>query len=872
MDRGELLRRYAAGERDFTGADLRSADLSNCDLRGAKLVRAQLHGANLCTANLQGADFSGAGLDAALDGLPRVNLKEANLDEGRFDGADLSAALLQRASLKNAHFANARLGAADFAGADLSGADFTGAAFSGAGRTIFQGANLTGAILANGDLTNCLFDGAQIANANLQGAKLPAESDFGATDSWGRRAGSPWPLGATWARDGSACNFALFSVHAKAVTLLLYSGNDLSTPAKTVELDSRLNRTNRIWHARVSAAELASILYYAYQVDGPSDEAGGHRFDAQRVLFDPYARTLFYPPGFEIAAASRPGSNAGRAILGFVPGSTAPFDWAGDQRPVHRGDMVIYELHVKGFTVRPNAGVSEANRGTYLGLIEKIPYLKGLGVTAVELLPVYHFEPEKGGNYWGYMPLSFFCPHQHYSRNPDVTRIADEFRTMVKAMHAAGIEVILDVVYNHTAEGDKDGAVLSYRGIDDTTYYLLNPDISYRNDSGTGNVFRTAHPAVRQLVLDSLRYWVTEMHVDGFRFDLATIFSRNQDGSINLEDPSIISEISSDPDFAGIRLIAEPWDLATYQLGRSFPGISWAQWNGRFRDDVRSFVKGDRGLVPSLMRRLYGSDDLFPDSLPYSYLPSQSVNFITAHDGFCLYDLVSYNQKYNQANGHGNTDGTDDNRSWNCGWEGDVNAPAEVLQLRRRQIKNFCCLLMLSNGTPMFCAGDEFLNTQGGNNNPYNQDNETTWLDWDLLQRNADMFRFFKLMIAFRKSHAVLASRTFWRERVQWYGVDHAGPDFSDDSHAFAFQLTGDSICTEDTFVTTQDIYVMVNAYWESLEFRIQADPNRVIPWKRVVDTSLASPDDIAEPGSEMRTDAATYAVQPRSIVVLIRG
>jgi len=872
MDRVELLRRYAAGERDFTGADLRKVDLANCVLPGVKLVRAQFGGATLGGTSLQGADLSGASLAVTPDGLPRVNLKKAHLDDTRFNGADLSTALLQGASLRNALFRQANLGAANFAGADLSGADFTGATFSGVGRTIFQGANLSGAIFINGDLTNCLFDGAQIDKVNLQGAKLPAESAFSATDSWGREAGSPWPLGATWTADGSACNFALFSVHAKAITLLLYAANNLHSAAKTVQLNPHLNRTNRIWHARVSASDLASIVYYAYQVDGASDGGVGGRFANQKVLFDPYARTLFYPPEFDKRAASQPGSNAGRAILGRMPGPTATFDWTGDHKPVHRGDAVIYELHVKGFTMRPNSSVSEANRGTYLGLIEKIPYLKELGITVVELLPVYHFEPEEGGNYWGYMPLNFFCAHPHYSRSPDVTRIADEYRTMVKALHAAEIEVILDVVYNHTAEGIQDGPVLSYRGIDETTYYLLNPDGSYRNDSGTGNVFRTAHPAVRQLVLDSLRYWVTEMHVDGFRFDLATIFSRNQDGSINLDDPSIISEISSDPDFVGIRLIAEPWDLATYQLGRSFPGISWAQWNGRFRDDVRSFVKDERGLVPSLMTRLYGSDDLFPDTLPYSYLPSQSVNFITAHDGFCLYDLVSYNQKHNEANGHDNTDGTNDNRSWNCGWEGDLNAPPEVLQLRRRQIKNFCCLLMLSNGTPMFCAGDEFLNTQRGNNNPYNQDNETTWLNWELLQHNVDMFRFFKLMIAFRKSHSVLASRTFWRERVHWYGIDHGNPDFSDNSHAFAFQLTGDSIYTEDKSVTTQDIYVMINAYWEPLEFRIQADPNHFTPWKRVIDTNLASPDDIADPGNEVGIDQVTYDVQPRSIVVFIKG
>src|ERR1700730_1110209 len=387
MDRVELLKRYAAGERDFTGADLRNGDLSNCDLRGVKLVRAQLRGANLSGANLQGADFSGASLEVNMDSLPRVNLKKANLSDSRFDSANLSAALLQGASLRNARFTQANLGATDFAGADLVGADFTGATFGGIGRTIFQGANLRGAMFTNGDLTNCLFDGAQIDGANLRGAKLPIESAFGATASRGRDAGSPWPLGATWTADGSACNFALFSVHAKAATLLLYSANDLTNPGKTVQL----NRTNRIWHARVSAADLAPIIFYAYQVDGPSDGAGGRRFDSKKVLFDPYARTLFYPPEFSKGDASRPGSNAGRAVLGRVPDFTASFDWTGDHKPVHRGDAVIYELHVKGFTVRLNSGVSEANRGTYLGLIEKIPYLKELCVTAVELQPVYHF-------------------------------------------------------------------------------------------------------------------------------------------------------------------------------------------------------------------------------------------------------------------------------------------------------------------------------------------------------------------------------------------------------------------------------------------------------------------------------------------------
>jgi len=433
---------------------------------------------------------------------------------------------------------------------------------------------------------------------------------------------------------------------------------------------------------------------------------------------------------------------------------------------------------------------------------------------------------------------------------------------MVKALHDADIEVLLDVVYNPTTEGNQNGPTYSYRGIDNTTYYLLEADRRwYRNDTGTGNVLHSANRYVRRTIMQSLVYWFEKMHVDGFRFDLASLFTRNSDGSINLDDPPIIAEISGLAELMKVRLIAEAWDLATYQLGRSFPGLSWLQWNGRYRDDLRSFVKGDPNTVPALMTRLYGSDDLFPDQLMDAYHAYQSVNFVTCHDGFCLYDLVAYNEKRNAANGHLNQDGRNDNYSWNCGWEGDDGVPDRVMALRKKQIKNFCCLLFLSNGTPMLCAGDEFMNTQGGNNNPYNQDNETTWMNWDLLQKNQDIVRFFTRMIAFRKAHPSLGRSRFWREDIHWYGV---GPevDRSPWSHSLAFCLHGSS--QQDT-----DLYVMVNAYTEDLHFIIQE--GHASDWLRVVDTSRPVPEDFAESGREICLQTLDYTVKARSIVILIR-
>ena len=495
------------------------------------------------------------------------------------------------------------------------------------------------------------------------------------------------------------------------------------------------------------------------------------------------------------------------------------------------------------------------------GLIEKIPYLKELGITVVELMPIFQRDPHEG-DYWGYMPLNFFAPHAQYASSVDDDGQHLEFKNMVKAFHKAGIAVVLDVVYNHTCEGDHVGPTYSFKGFDAAGYYMLSSDPTspYANYSGTGNTLNFNQPHVRKMVMDSLRYWKNEMHIDGFRFDLASVFSRNADGSLNWGDAPIFSEIAADPELGRLALIAEPWDVGGYQLGRGFPGTTWLQWNARYRDDVRRFVRGDAGMVPDLMRRIYGSDDLFPDSREHAYHAFQTVNYIDCHDGFTLYDLVSYNHKNNWKNGHDNQDGMDANYSWNCGHEGDEGVPAEVLALRRKQAENFFCLLLLSNGIPMFRAGDEFLNTQFGNNNPYNQDNEINWLDWNQLQTNQDVFRFFKAMIAFRKSHPSLCRSRFWREDISWYGI---GPtvDLSPDSRSLAFCLHGASQGDDD-------IYVMINAYWRELQFQIQEGAPQ--DWARIVDTDLPSPHDFSECGLSLQQ--SIYQVAPRSIVVLIRS
>jgi isoamylase len=668
-------------------------------------------------------------------------------------------------------------------------------------------------------------------------------------DLWEREEGSASPLGAIWLDDEKAYNFAIYSKEADSVTLLLYSESEFAAPLRSIPFEFPRNKTSRIWHARVAGSKIEDARYYAYRVSGPFDPAKGQRFDSDKILLDPYATAVFFPPGHSRVAACGLGSNAGRAPLAILPPRQPVGAAAVTPGPRHTHDLIIYELHVRGFT-RRDGSIAEAERGTFAAIVAKIPYLKDLGITAVELLPVHQFDPQEG-NYWGYMTLNFFAPHAGYARDGTSESAIAEFRWMVDELHKAGIEVFLDVVYNHTTEMGAEGPTYCFRGIDNSSYYVLDrQDMStYINHSACGNDMRTAHPVVRRLVVDSLGYWAREMGVDGFRFDLASIFARSDDGDLNLEDPPIISEISSDPNLADVRLIAEPWQGqlgSGYLMGRAFPGRGWRQWNDHFRDAARSLIKGDGGYVPAIMTRLYGSTDLFPDDKVDAFRPYQSVNYVDCHDGLNLCDLVSFTDEQQ--------------RSWDCGHAGLDGSPPEVTALRRRQVKNFCCLVMFSNGTPMFVAGDEFMNTQQGSANPWDQDNETTWLDWSLTETNEEILRFFRMMIAFRKSRPSIGRSTGWTTDVRWHGVG-VMPDLSPYSRALAFHL-------RDRSADAGDIYVMINAYWQNLTFEIQAAGR----WSRVVDTALVSPSDIVVSAAALPVTQNRYDVAGRSIVVLIRS
>jgi len=674
--------------------------------------------------------------------------------------------------------------------------------------------------------------------------------------SWAAAEGLPYPLGVSWCADEDAYNFALYSKHATVVRLLLFADDDLEAPRIEVALDPLTNKSGRVWHCRVARSAVGACRYYGYRVDGPEPVGPfeAHAFHPEKLLLDPYARCIAFPRAFARAAALDELPNFGKAPLGMIEACETTFDWGADRRPRHEADAVIYELHVRGFTQHASSGASQDARGTFAGVIEKLPYLRELGVNVVELMPVFQFDPQ-APDFWGYMPISFFAPHRGYAV-PGSSPI-DSFRAMVSALHDADIEVVLDVVYNHTGEGGEGGPIYSFKGVDNSTYYLMN-GLRYADFTGTGNSIHANNRYVRKMILDSMRYWVREMRVDGFRFDLASVFGRNTDGSINFGDPPIFGDITSDPAFDRTRMIAEPWDAAgMYELGRAFPGITWLQWNSRFRDDVRRFVRGDDGMLGALMQRIYGSDDLFPDDVIDAYHAYQSVNHVTSHDGFTLYDLVSYERKRNAANGHDNRDGSDANWSANCGWEGDVDVPAHVTALRERQAKNLIAVLLLSNGTPMLRAGDEFLHTQGGNNNPYNQDNETGWLDWRRRDAWPGYWRFVQQMIAFRKQHPSLSRSRFWREDVRWFGA-RGVVDLS--SRAFAFLLRGGS-------QGDADLYVMINGGPDAIPFVLQ-DPDD--HWRVVVDTSRRSPDDIDPQGRQLLA-RPSYVVEGRSVVVLVR-
>ncbi len=569
------------------------------------------------------------------------------------------------------------------------------------------------------------------------------------------------PLGATPC-DGGA-NFSVFSRGATGLELLLFDHADDAKPARSIRLDPASSRTYHYWHQFVPGVKAGQI--YGYRADGPFDPEKGLRFDPAKLLLDPYGRGVAVPKRYHREAAGAPGDNAAVAMKSVVVDPDA-YDWEDDVPPHHPAvRTIIYEMHVRGFTRHPSSGVPEARRGTYAGLIEKIPYLQSLGITAVELLPVFQFDaqdcPRGLVNYWGYQPVSFFAPHRAYSSRHDPLGPVDEFRDMVKALHRAGIEVILDVVFNHTAEGGVSGPTFCFRGLDNATYYMLEQDPSrYADFTGCGNTLNTNNPIVRRMIVDSIRYWVRHMHVDGFRFDLASILSRDSTGQV-LANPPVLWDLESDPALAGVKLIAEAWDAAGLYLVGSFIGDSWKEWNGRFRDDARSFFRGDRGSLRQFADRLVGSPEVYGHK---NREPEQSVNFVTCHDGFTLNDLVTYDRKHNEANGENNRDGTDENLSWNCGVEGPTDDPA-VESLRNRQVKNMLAVTLLSVGMPMLLMGDEVRRTQRGNNNAYCHDDDLTWFDWTLLEKHADLLRFVSMLttrralrsVAFEKNRSLLS-------------------------------------------------------------------------------------------------------------------
>lgn len=690
----------------------------------------------------------------------------------------------------------------------------------------------------------------------------------------------PTPLGATLVPGG--VRFAIFSRHATRVWLELFDSDRDAEPTARILLDSERHRTGDIWSVVVEGIGVGQL--YAYRVEGPYDPSAGHRFNAHKLLLDPYTRAVTGTFDWDLSDARgfEPSSPNGDLTASTVDsGGGCPkcivleddFDWEGDRPPrVRMHDTVIYELHVRGFTLDPSSEV--AHPGTFRGLAEKIPYLQQLGITAVELLPIQEFDerenprpnPETGellGNYWGYSTVCFFAPESRYSGAGQRGEQVREFKELVKALHRGGIEVILDVVFNHTSEGDETGPTLCFRGLDNSIYYMLEEDRRrYRNYTGCGNTLNCNHPLVRDFILDCLRYWVLEMHVDGFRFDLASVLGRSQDGRI-MANPPLVERIAEDPVLRDCKIIAEAWDAAgAYQVG-SFPGERWAEWNGRYRDDIRQFWRGDPGMVSSLATRLAGSADLYQGS---GRTPLHSINFVTCHDGFTLADLVTYSRKRNWANGEQNRDGTEENLSWNCGVEGPT-ADAGILRLRDRQLRNFLATLLLSQGVPMLLAGDERRRTQRGNNNAYCQDNEVSWLSWGPDSDHPWLLRFVSGLIALRKRFPELRRSTFFtgditsqgRPDISWHGPRLGAVDWSEQSRSLACWLNA-----------TPDLYLIFNASESAMEFELPALSGGA--WRRLVDTADESGEVALERGDAQAAELFTsYAACARSLVVLCR-
>ena len=665
--------------------------------------------------------------------------------------------------------------------------------------------------------------------------------------SFQTKPGMPLPLGNSVTPEG--VNFAVFSRNARAVTLVLAIDTGSSSPLE-IPLEPIFHKTGDIWHILLVGAPLD--LRYGFRIDGPNEpDTSGHAFDGRRILLDPYAKQIHSPDwGRE------------RSCLGSEPCCLldAPgYDWEGD-RPLNipLRDSIIYELHVRGFTRDPSSNV--AHPGTFKGITEKIGYLKRLGITAIELMPVTEFneneptfvnpwtkEPLK--NFWGYSPLSFFAPKCSYSSDLEAPLL--EFRDMVKSLHQAGIEVILDIVYNHTAEGGADGPTTSFRGIDNTIYYLLDPwTRSYLNYSGCGNTCNCNHPIVRNLIMDALRWWVVKMHVDGFRFDLASVLGRDAKGRV-LANPPVVEMIAEDPILADTKIIAEAWDASgLYQVGSFSPHPRWAEWNGRFRDDVRAFLCGRPGMVPQLATRLAGSSDLYQAN---GRSPSNSINFITSHDGFTLADLVSYDQKHNLENGEDNRDGDNNNLSWNSGVEGPTTN-RQIRTLRSRRLRTMATILLLSQGVPMLVAGDEFGRSQQGNNNAWCQDNPISWVDWSLARKNNHQLQFFRKLIALRKAHPLFRREDFFPHvqdpvahahslEILWQALEPGQQDWSDQCRTLAFLLNGASLEPED-----DDFFIMLNGHAQETALFTVPAPTRNRGWVRIIDTGRAGPLDFVDP------------------------
>ena len=648
--------------------------------------------------------------------------------------------------------------------------------------------------------------------------------------------GTPLPYGVT--TDNRGHNFALFSENATSVSLELFPNNPSESPI-LITLDPLSNRTGYIWHIHIE--NLPSTFYYSYRLDGPHQPEKGLFFNSENSIVDPYSRII---SGLEVW--NDPTRNSTTPLRGFH--SDNQFDWAGDHqlnRPL--SDTIIYELHVRGFTQNPN---SETNSpGTYSALMEKIPYLKELGITAVELLPIHQFDEkdctfhnavtgEKLLNYWGYSTIGFFALKTGYAVDGSRDQATTEFKAMVKAFHSEGIEIILDVVFNHTAEGGVDGQIVSFRGLENNVYYLFDEKEEFKNYSGCGNTMNCNHPIVRKMILESLRYWVIEMHVDGFRFDLASILSRDGDGNV-LPNPPLLEAIAKDPILANTKIIAEAWDAAgLYQVG-SFPASKrWAEWNGKYRDEIRLFCSGNPGLTGKIATRISGSEDLYAHS---ERNPYHSINFFTAHDGFTAMDLVSYENKHNLENGEDNRDGTPENLSMNFGVEGETDDPV-ILANREKQVRNLAAILMMSQGTPMILAGDEFGRTQFGNNNAWCQDNQTSWIDWDLLKKNHKLFLFWKELIRFRKAHPMLGRSNFFSGKenpfskipdISWHNTQINQPEFETASRSLAFLIDG----MDKDKVIDDTIYVALNFDEKELNFEIPSIQSKN-PWKLVFSTA----------------------------------